>query len=38
MITWELFFIDKEKAQVFAYPPDDMKTAIGISEEIDQGD
>ena len=38
MITWELFFIDKDKAQVFAYPSDDMKTAIGISEDIDQED
>jgi hypothetical protein len=38
MITWELHFIEKDKTQVFAYPSNDMKKAIGISQDIDGDD
>jgi hypothetical protein len=38
MITWELYFIEKDKKQVFAYPSIDMKTAIGITDEIKEQD
>ena len=38
MITWELHFIEKDKTQVFAYPSNDMKDAIGISKDIGKDD
>tara|TARA_Y100000034_G_C6750193_1_gene333399 strand:+ start:241 stop:486 length:246 start_codon:yes stop_codon:yes gene_type:complete len=38
MITWELYFIEKDKTQAFAYPSQDMKSAIGINGEVSEED
>jgi hypothetical protein len=38
MITWELYFIEKDRRQVFAYPSSDMRTAIGIAADIEEKD
>ncbi len=38
MITWELYFIEKDRRQTFAYPSSDMKTAIGIDVDIKEED
>jgi len=38
MITWELYFMDKDKIQKFAYPSEDLKKALNINVEITQDD
>ena len=36
MITWELYFIEKDKKQSFAYPSDDLKKALNISAKVSE--
>ncbi|MBC8306277.1 MAG: hypothetical protein H8E55_62270 [Pelagibacterales bacterium] len=38
MITWELYFLEKDRKQVFAYPSQDIKTAVGISGDVNEDD
>tara|TARA_Y100000310_G_C20494710_1_gene720958 strand:- start:562 stop:819 length:258 start_codon:yes stop_codon:yes gene_type:complete len=38
MITWELYFLEKDRKQVFAYPSQDIKIAVGIAGDVKEDD